>query len=184
MIYAELQGQYFLGFAGFLFLVCTNLLDGRIARKYGWVSPFGETLDTVCDKLFAFIFFCLLHISGSCPEWFLGFYVAILILQGTGWGLLALSEKSETPLHPLKAGKFNTALQFVWIGSLLMDIALRHQFPRNFLYSEVFHNVGYLILVGSQISVFFQYFLVYRNELLPDSLSLFPSDIDSMHHST
>src|SRR5690554_917400 len=53
---------------GLVFL--TDYLDGRIARRYGTVSPGGAVFDLVADFFFIFLSYLVLHSFGVIPFWF------------------------------------------------------------------------------------------------------------------
>ena len=58
--------------------------------------------------------------------------------------------------------RLNTVLQYAWIVIILGDLVLRHQFPRNFRYSNSFHLTGYLVAAVPHVVVLFRNFFHYR----------------------
>ena len=147
----------------------SDFLDGYVARRFGLETEFGALFDPVCDKLLALAFFTFLMTLGSCPPWFLGMLLAIVLLQSLGFLLIHFSPDSvRLPLRTSGLGKWNMAVQYLWIGTLLAEVILRKNFPRNFQYSAIFQISGYIALAGLQISVFFRYFFRYRRALIPD----------------
>lgn len=48
-----LLGEIKIAIGALIFFAITDFLDGKIARKYNYVSDFGVKLDAVCDKIFA-----------------------------------------------------------------------------------------------------------------------------------
>lgn len=169
IVWCQLTQQYGLGMALFVLAGISDYLDGFVARRYGLESELGAFLDPVCDKLLALCFFTFLMTGGLCPPWFLGLLLAIVLLQSIGFLLVQFAQTTLKPtVRPLEAGKWNTMLQFGWIGILMIDILLRRHFPRNFHYSPVFHFTGYVALAFFQLGVFIRYFQRYRRYLLPD----------------
>lgn len=53
IIPAMLFGEMKIAIGALIFFAITDFLDGKIARKYNYVSDFGIKLDAVCDKIFA-----------------------------------------------------------------------------------------------------------------------------------
>lgn len=53
IIPSMLLGEIKIAIGALIFFAITDFLDGRIARKYNYVSEFGVKLDAVCDKIFA-----------------------------------------------------------------------------------------------------------------------------------
>lgn len=53
IIPAMLLGEIKIAIGALIFFAITDFLDGKIARKYNYVSDFGVKLDAVCDKIFA-----------------------------------------------------------------------------------------------------------------------------------
>ena len=48
-----LLGKIKIAIGSLIFFAITDFLDGKIARRYNYVSDFGVKLDAVCDKIFA-----------------------------------------------------------------------------------------------------------------------------------
>jgi len=169
IVYCQMRQQYGLGIGLFVIAGLSDFLDGFVARRLDAETELGAFLDPVCDKLLSLCFFTFLMTAGYCPPWFLGLLLAILMLQSIGFLLVQFSQTPHKPvLRPLAEGRWNTMLQFAWIGCLLIDILLRRNFPRNFHYSEIFHFTGYVAVAFFQVGVFFRYFHRYRRLLLPD----------------
>ncbi len=45
------EGRYLPALSVFIFAFFTDVLDGSLARRYGWVSSFGKLIDPLADKL-------------------------------------------------------------------------------------------------------------------------------------
>jgi cardiolipin synthase len=168
IVYLFLGGKYLPGLALFMVACITDFLDGYLARRFALESPLGAVLDPVADKVFALSFFSLLMVLGSCPSWFLGLWISVNLLQCVGYGLIRWNHHGEFLVKSIRAAKWNTAIQFGWIGIVFADFFVRYRFPHNFRFSLAFHVTGYVLLAGCQILVFFRYTQHYRNHLLPD----------------
>jgi CDP-diacylglycerol--glycerol-3-phosphate 3-phosphatidyltransferase len=169
IVYCQIHGQARWAMGLFALAGFSDFLDGYVARRFRLETEFGALFDPACDKVLILAFFTFLMTQGSCPPWFLGLLLAIVLLQSLGFLLVHFSRgRNRPPLRPLGFGKWNLAMQFTWIGVLFADLLLRQAFPRNFQYSALFHLAGYAALSVLQVSVFFRYFYGYRRYFLPD----------------
>ena len=64
--------------AGVVFAVAsfTDLLDGKIARKYNLVTDFGKFADPLADKLLTTVAFLYMMRDGVCSIWVVGIILA------------------------------------------------------------------------------------------------------------
>ena len=102
-----------------LFIVAslTDMLDGKIARKYNLVTNFGKFMDPLADKILvtaALIYFIPLRLA---PAWIVililarEFLVTSLRLIASGKGIVIAADKW---------GKYKTATTMVWICYALL----------------------------------------------------------------
>lgn len=124
-----------LAFALFTLAALSDLWDGHLARKYGWISDFGKLMDPLADKLLlvaTFVpFFILSHRPGplnDLPYWGpLPVWVLVVIfgreLLVTVVRQIAARRGQVLPAGP--AGKFKTAVQSVFMGAALLWYALQ-----------------------------------------------------------
>lgn len=145
----------------------TDLIDGQLARRFNAVTPIGRILDPLADKIYLLVSYATLLFLQNCPTWFLALMISTMALQCAGFLILKVAHQiSEETVKPILPAKFNTALQMAWIVVLYVDLWLRKDFPRNFIYSESFHLIGFSVLAIAQLIVFFQYVLEYRPQIL------------------
>ncbi|MBI4403547.1 MAG: CDP-alcohol phosphatidyltransferase family protein [Deltaproteobacteria bacterium] len=166
------------GFAVFLGASLTDLFDGLIARHWRVCSRTGALLDALCDKLYSLSLFSLLMMLNLCPAWFLGFMIAASLSQGIGCLLLHWTKLAgqDTYVH-FSIGKWNTAIQLVWIGVMLLHpLASSDSAEWSALHRAVVSG-GYIALAFLQVAAFFRYFLHFRNQLIP--VYRIPSNIGS-----
>lgn len=91
----------------FVVAILTDLVDGKIARKYDLVTDFGKIWDSVADKAITGMAFIGLSIVGELPWW-----MTILILARE-WGITVMRVfmlKYEV-MAANKGGKLKTATQ-------------------------------------------------------------------------
>lgn len=104
-----------------LFIVAslTDLLDGKIARKYNLVTNFGKFMDPLADKLLVCsALICLIEL-GELPAWM----VAIIISREfiiSGFRLVA--SDNGVVIAASYWGKFKTTFQMVAVVLLILDM--------------------------------------------------------------
>jgi cardiolipin synthase len=88
----------------------TDVLDGWLARRFRWISPFGAILDPVADKALLVGAYLALAMAGATPLWLtalvLGRDAAILLFAAV---MLALGKRRSFP--PSVWGKLSTLCQ-------------------------------------------------------------------------
>ena len=100
----------------------TDYLDGKIARKYGLITPFGELMDPIADKFLVFGAFLSFVQLGVVPLWIVFAMLAREILI-TGLRLLAAKRGQVLPAQA--SGKHKTVLQLVCILTILVFLVVR-----------------------------------------------------------
>lgn len=104
-------------------------LDGFIARRWGVTSDFGAWLDPAADKLLMLFSFTALFAVGAAPFWLVAlvigrdlvFCLVWLVIKLSGWAM---------PTPTLFVGKISTAVQMIYILTLLLLLALGLDAPR------------------------------------------------------
>jgi cardiolipin synthase len=106
------EQRHLLALAVFFLAGLTDVIDGGLARRFGWTTPAGAYLDPIADKVLLSTVYLSLALAGGMPWWFVGMIFArdILILAGAG---LALAFTSVRKFPPSRWGKLSTFLQIV-----------------------------------------------------------------------
>ena len=123
-----------LAFLLFLAAAFSDLWDGHLARKHGWISDFGKLMDPIADKLLlvaTFIpFYLLSHQPGTdndLPYWGeLPVWVLVVIF---GRELLVtvvrqVAARRGRVIPAGSAGKYKAVVQSIFSGSALLWYAL------------------------------------------------------------
>ena len=104
----------------FVIASLTDLLDGKIARKYNLVTNFGKFMDPLADKLLVCAAMICLVEMGKIPSW-----VVIIIISRefiiSGFRLIA--SDNGVVIAASYWGKFKTVFQMVMIILMIADIA-------------------------------------------------------------
>lgn len=118
---ALVRGQLILTMALFFAAAASDLVDGFLARRFGWRSALGGVLDPAADKLLLATVFIVLAVSHQAPVWLMATAVArdLVIVSGAAAYRLLLGPVEARPSNVSKA---NTLCQ---AGYLLAVIAHR-----------------------------------------------------------
>lgn len=99
--------------AGLVYLAAgaTDVLDGRIARKYNYITKLGRIIDPAADKMMQIAAFACLAVAKIIPLWVVIVLAAkeVLLLLG-GW--LMLKQLGDVPPSN-KMGKLSTLVFFI-----------------------------------------------------------------------
>ncbi|MBQ4324831.1 MAG: CDP-diacylglycerol--glycerol-3-phosphate 3-phosphatidyltransferase [Clostridia bacterium] len=118
----------------FALTALTDMLDGKIARKYGLITDFGKFIDPLADK---FMVFGILIAILSAPLYaeirpVFVWVTAIVMLRELGVTSLRLVVASRGVVVPASWwGKVKTVTQIVALVLILMEPALLQHLPYN-----------------------------------------------------
>ena len=135
LIFTPTFSARIIGFVLFLVAAFSDLWDGYLARKHGWISNFGQLVDPIADKLLlvcTFIPFYLisrqpgpenaLPLIGRLPLW------VILVIFGRE-ALITLvrtwAANRGTVIPAGSAGKLKAVFQNIFIGGAILWYALQ-----------------------------------------------------------
>ena len=113
----------------FLFIAAsfTDMLDGKIARKYNLVTDFGKFLDPLADKFMVIgALLCVLFTNSGNLTMFTIFFFALLIvifreLAVTSIRLVAVSGKQKVVIAANMLGKMKTVMQIIAICAAIIE---------------------------------------------------------------
>lgn len=111
--------------ANVIFIVAslTDLLDGKIARKYNLVTDFGKFMDPLADKLLVCsALICLIEL-GQLPAWIV---IVIISREFIISGFRLVAADNGVVIAASYWGKFKTTFQMIAVILLIFDFpALR-----------------------------------------------------------
>lgn len=122
----------------FVLASLTDLLDGKIARKYNLITNFGKFMDPLADKLLVCSALICFVATGQVPAW-----VVIVIISRefivSGFRLIA-SDKGIV-LAAGMSGKIKTVLQMIMTILVIADIPGFEWIEQLFIYASLIMTV-------------------------------------------
>lgn len=106
----------------FMCAALTDYWDGRLARRYHLITPFGQLMDPIADKILVFGAFLAFVQLGVVPAWIVIVMLAREVLI-TGLRLVAANRGQVLPAQA--SGKHKTILQLISILAVLVLLILR-----------------------------------------------------------
>ena len=106
----------------FIIASLTDLLDGKIARKYNLVTNFGKFMDPLADKLLVCsALICLIELN-ALPAWMV---IVIISREFIISGFRLIASDNGVVIAASYWGKFKTTFQMVSVVLLILDIQAR-----------------------------------------------------------
>ena len=103
----------------FIIASLTDLLDGKIARKYNLVTNFGKFMDPLADKLLVCsALICLIELN-ALPAWMV---IIIISREFIISGFRLIASDNGVVIAASYWGKFKTTFQVVSVVLLILDI--------------------------------------------------------------
>lgn len=140
----------------FVLASITDMLDGKIARKYELVTNFGKFMDPIADKLLVCSAFIVFVQLGLLPAWI----VIILIAREfiiSGFRLVA--SDAGIVLAASIWGKFKTAFQMIMCIILIVNL----DYPAVNIIEQVFIYISLALSVISLVD-----YLVKNRQVISD----------------
>ncbi|HSJ26540.1 MAG TPA: CDP-diacylglycerol--glycerol-3-phosphate 3-phosphatidyltransferase [Longimicrobiales bacterium] len=167
----------FLAWVLFLVAAFSDLWDGHLARKYGWISDFGKFVDPIADKLLlatTFIpFYILSHRAdphghliavGAMPMWILAVIFGREILITV---IRSIAAKQGTVIPAGSSGKLKAVFQNIFVGTAIAWLAInsmaltRGWDTQAWEYWKLFHAFVFLTSLGIAIFLTVYSLVVY-----------------------
>ncbi len=110
----------YIALAVFIVASLTDLLDGKIARKYNLVTNFGKFMDPLADKLLVCSALIALVEMGRIPAWVV---IIIIAREFVISGFRLIASDSGVVIAASYWGKFKTTFQMVMVCLMIADIS-------------------------------------------------------------
>jgi cardiolipin synthase len=139
------EGRYDETLVLFAIAAASDVLDGYLAKTFGWTSEFGKILDPLADKLLLVSVFITLAVIGLVPVWLAALAVLRDLVIGFG---AAIYQWLFGPLEgrPTVPSKLNTLVQLLYVIAVVWNAAFRD------LPAWVIQGLGALVLVTTVVS--------------------------------
>ncbi len=123
IVYWLFTGQYRAAFILGVFAGISDLLDGFLARRFGWVTHFGGVLDPLTDKLLLVSTTLALAFLGFLPWWLVVLVVLRDLVIVSGGYYYHYRVTKITTAQPTNLSKWNTFLQILLIVLVMLGLA-------------------------------------------------------------
>ena len=114
-------GKY-IAVAIFIIASLTDLLDGKIARKYNLVTNFGKFMDPLADKLLVCSAMICLISTGQLPAWIV---IIIISREFIISGFRLIASDNGVVIAASYWGKFKTTFQMLMVIVIIFNINLQ-----------------------------------------------------------
>ena len=163
----------FAGFVTFIFAEITDVIDGKVARKYHMVTDIGKVIDPIADKLMQ-CFAILMVALVKYYIWYVWVFVGVLILKEIAMGVQSSyfmkASKRQVEQMANKVGKAGAAINFIGIiltfGLDVKDMFGWFEMPDIIL--SILYYFDMVVLLGAcclQIFAFINYTRIYAKQL-------------------
>lgn len=126
----------------FILASLTDLLDGKIARKYNLVTNFGKFMDPLADKLLVCAaLICLIELD-KIPAWMV---IVIIAREFIISGFRLVASDNGVVIAASYWGKFKTTFQMAAVCLLIADISAIHVVTQIVLWIAVILTVVSLV---------------------------------------
>lgn len=117
--------QHAYGWAAVCFAIAgvSDLLDGWLAKRFGWTSELGMWLDPIADKCLLVTVFVVAAWAGLVPRWLTAVVVARDVMIALG-ALTYIAWLGPLRGRPTFASKLNTLVQLAYLLSVFMFKAI------------------------------------------------------------
>ena len=110
----------YIALAIFIIASLTDMLDGKIARKYNLVTNFGKFMDPLADKLLVCAAMIVLVEMGRIPSWVV---IVIISREFIISGFRLIASDNGVVIAASYWGKFKTTFQMVMICMMIVKDA-------------------------------------------------------------
>lgn len=107
--------------AVFIIAALTDLLDGKIARKYQLITNFGKFMDPLADKLLVCsALICLVELE-RIPAWVV---IVIIAREFVISGIRLVAADDGVVIAASKWGKYKTTFQMIMVGFMIGNLPI------------------------------------------------------------
>ena len=141
--------------AVFIIASLTDMLDGKIARKYNLVTNFGKFMDPLADKLLVCSALVCLVAVDRIPAWMV---IVIIAREFIISGFRLVASDNGVVIAASYWGKFKTTFQIIMICLMIADLAALQ------LLTTIVTRVAVILTIVSLVD-----YLVKNKEVMKDT---------------
>lgn len=119
VLYLDVPGASYIALGIFILASLTDLLDGKIARKYGLITDFGKFADPLADKMLVIAAMVWFVETGIMPGWAL---LIVLLREFAVSGLRMVASEKGRVIAAGWSGKVKTAATMVCVVLMFLPI--------------------------------------------------------------
>lgn len=114
----------YIALAIFIIASLTDLVDGKIARKYNLVTNFGKFMDPLADKLLVSAAMIALVELGRIPAWIV---IIIISREFIISGFRLIASDNRVVIAASYWGKFKTTFQMVMVCLMIANLGAKYE---------------------------------------------------------
>lgn len=155
-LYTDFWGNAnsYIAIAIFIIASLTDLLDGKIARKYNLVTNFGKFMDPLADKLLVCSAMIALVDLGKLQGWIV---IIIIAREFIISGFRLIASDNGVVIAASYWGKFKTTFQMIMIILLTLDL----QLPYMSIVNNVIVYIALALTIISLLDYIFKNYKVF-----------------------
>ncbi len=119
VLYLDVPGAAYIALAIFILASLTDLLDGKIARKYGLITDFGKFADPLADKMLVTAAMLWFVENGQMPGWAL---LTVIVREFAVSGLRMVASDKGRVIAAGWSGKVKTAATMMCVILMFLPI--------------------------------------------------------------
>ena len=119
VLYLDVPGASYIALAIFILASLTDMLDGKIARKYNLITDFGKFADPLADKMLVTAAMIWFVENGQMPGWAL---LVVILREFAVSGLRMVASDKGRVIAAGWSGKVKTASTMVCIIVMFLPI--------------------------------------------------------------
>ena len=144
VLYLGIPGASYIALAIFILASLTDLLDGKIARKYSLITDFGKFADPLADKMLVTAAMLWFVENGQMPGWAL---LIVIVREFAVSGLRMVAADKGRVIAAGWSGKVKTAATMVCVLLMLLPLP------------EIVSQIGTAVIVLTTIYSGVEYFM-------------------------
>ena len=117
--------HYLVSMVIFIAASLTDMIDGKMARKYNLVTDFGKFADPLADKMLVNLAFLALVVLGVVPVWV---FAIILVRDFAVDGMRMMAARDGVTIAASFYGKLKTTTQMTALIILLLNLIVNLEF--------------------------------------------------------